>query len=288
MLILRFRFGFVFCLASLLLLATVALARWSDPQQASPLTRDQQDARDVLNQGVQAFKNAQFDEAERLFLRAKQLDPSLQNAGLYLATTYASQYIPGAPSEENVQKGKMAAEEYREVLNRDPANLSAIDGLASILYQMAGQPFSPELFMESKSFHQKHVELKPRDPQPYYSIGVIDWALAYRANTQLRAEFNKSVGGAGLKDTDPLPEVLRREYVQQFGSIVDEGISSLQRALQLKPDYDDAMVYLNLLYRRKADMVEGQVERLRLTEQADELIDRVKEIKQGNARQPQP
>jgi len=288
MLILRFRFGFVFCLASLLLLATVALARWSDPQQASPLTRDQQDARDVVNQGVQAFKNAQFDEAERLFLRAKQLDPSLQNAGLYLATTYASQYIPGAPSEENVQKGKMAAEEYREVLNRDPANLSAIDGLASILYQMAGQPFSPELFMESKSFHQKHVELRPRDPQPYYSIGVIDWALAYRANTQLRAEFNKSVGGAGLKDTDPLPEVLRREYVQQFGSIVDEGISSLQRALQLKPDYDDAMVYLNLLYRRKADMVEGQVERLRLTEQADELIDRVKEIKQGNARQPQP
>ena len=242
----------------------------------------------MVNQGVQAFKNAQFDEAERLFLRAKQLDPSLQNAGLYLATTYASQYIPGAPSEENVQKGKMAAEEYREVLNRDPANLSAIDGLASILYQMAGQPFSPELFMESKSFHQKHVELRPRDPQPYYSIGVIDWALAYRANTQLRAEFNKSVGGAGLKDTDPLPEVLRREYVQQFGSIVDEGISSLQRALQLKPDYDDAMVYLNLLYRRKADMVEGQVERLRLTEQADELIDRVKEIKQGNARQPQP
>jgi len=74
---------------------------------------------------------------------------------------------------------------------------------ASILYQRAGQPFDPDLFEESKSYHRKHLELKPQDPQPYYSIGVIDWTLSYRGNTKLRQAFNQLVGGEGLKDTDP-------------------------------------------------------------------------------------
>lgn len=262
-----------------------------------------QDARDALNQGVQAFKNGQFDEAVRLFTLAKQLDPSVLNASLYLATAYASQYIPGAPSDENVQNARSAEREYKEVLNRDPDNLSAIDGLASILYQTAGQPFSTALFEESKSYHKKHTELRPNDPQPYYSIGVIDWALSYRANTQLRADFNRSVGAAqeagssdgergsqqfavGLRDTDPLPEVIRLKYADDFGPTIDEGIAYLKHAIQLKPDYDDAMVYLNLLYRRKADVVATPAERDGLTSMADDLIDRVKDIKEKRAEAP--
>jgi hypothetical protein len=67
---------------------------------------------------------------------------------------------------------------------------------------------------------------------------------------------------------------------------VDDGIDKLQTAIKLKPDYDDAMTYLNLLYRRKADMVESSSERDTLTKQADDLLDKVKEIKQKRAEQP--
>ena len=66
-----------------------------------------------------------------------------------------------------------------------------------------------------------------------------------------------------------------------------EGIAALQKAIQLRPDYDDAMAYLNLLYRRKADMVESANERASLKKQADDLVDKVKEIKQKRAEQPQ-
>lgn len=258
------------------------------------LSNDQQQARDVLTQGLEAFKNAQFAEAVQLFTPAKQLDPYLENASLYLATAYASLYVPGAPSDENIQKGNKAAQEYREVLEKNPSSLSAIDGLASILYQMAGQPFSADLFEESKSCHKRHIELKPQDPQPYYSVGVIDWALAYRGNTELRGEFNRSVGihpsgsagtineeqnnvgVVGLKDADPLPEVIRRKYADEFGPTID-GIASLRQAIQLKPNYDDAMTYLSLLYRRKADTVAEASEREQDIEMADDLLDRVKE-----------
>jgi hypothetical protein len=48
------------------------------------------------------------------------------------------------------------------------------------------------------------------------------------------------------------------------------------------------MTYLNLLYRRKADMVESSAERDQYTKMADDLLDKVKEIKQKRAEQPTP
>src|SRR5216683_8101986 len=146
-------------------------------QETPPQTEEQRQAREALNEGVQAFKNAQYEEATRDFLRARRLDPRLVNARLYLATTYASQYIPGAPSEENIRMGHAATEEFRGVLSLDPQNISAIDGVGSILFQMASSPFDPDLFQESKSYHQKHIYIRPDDPEPYYWIGVIDWKI---------------------------------------------------------------------------------------------------------------
>jgi tetratricopeptide (TPR) repeat protein len=245
-------------------------------------------ARDLLNKGVAAYKNAQYDAAIEDFKKAKDLDPGLMNARLYLATAYASQYIPGAPSEQNVALGTAAVSEFKEVLQLDPNNLSATDGIGSILFQMAGTPYDPKKFEESKSYHLKHIQLKPNDPEPYYWIGVIDWTLAFRANGELRAAYNRDHVQKQVKDTDPLPAVVRSEYASKYGPLIEEGITNLQKALELKPDYDDAMAYLNLLYRRKADMVESAEERAALLKQADDLVDKVKEIKQKRAEQPQP
>ncbi|HTT33001.1 MAG TPA: tetratricopeptide repeat protein [Methylomirabilota bacterium] len=244
-------------------------------------------ARDLLNKGVAAFKNGQYDTAIEDFKQAKDLDPTLMNARLYLATAYASQYIPGAPSPQNTRLGDQAIAEFKDVLSIDPNNMSAIDGIGSIIFQMAGQPYEPKKFEESKTYHQKHIDLRPNDPEPYYWIGVIDWTLAFRANGEMRADYNKNNIRKQVKDTDPLPASIRSEYTSKYGSLVDEGIKDLQQAIQIRPDYDDAMAYLNLLYRRKADMVDSADERASLLKQADDLVDKVKEIKQKRAEQPQ-
>src|SRR6266481_2081554 len=191
-------------------------------------------ARDLLNKGVAAFKNGLYDTAVEDFKQAKDLDPALIVARLYLATAY-----------------------------------------------------DPKKFEESKSYHQKHIEQKSTDPEPYYWIGVIDWTLSFRANGELRAAYNRDHITKQVKDTDPLPAALRSDYTAKFGSLVEEGITDLQKAIQLRPDYDDAMAYLNLLYRRKADMVESADERAALLKQADDLVDKVKEIKQKRSEQPQ-
>jgi tetratricopeptide (TPR) repeat protein len=243
-------------------------------------------ARDLLNKGVAAFKEGQYDRAVDEFQKAKEADPDLMNARLYLATAYATQYIPGAPSDQNKKLGEQAVAEFKEVLEKDPKNLNAIDGIGSIVFQMAGTPYKPEMFEESKKYHQMHIQFKPEDPEPYYWIGVIDWTLSFRGNAELRKDYNEKNLKKQVKENDALPASLRGDYVTKYGTMIDEGIGNLKKAIELRPDYDDAMAYLNLLYRRKADAVDSADQRAELLKQADDLVDKVKEVKQKRASQP--
>jgi tetratricopeptide (TPR) repeat protein len=245
-------------------------------------------ARDQLNKGVVAFKNGQYDQAVDYFQKATEADPDLTTARLYLATAYATQYIPGAPSDQNKKVGEQAVAVFKQVLDKDPKNLSAIDGIGSILFQMAGTPYTPAMFEESKKYHNMHIDIKPEDPEPYYWIGVIDWTLAFRGNGELRKEYNEKNLKKQVKETDALPAAVRPEYVSKYGALIDEGIDKLTKAIQIKPDYDDAMAYLNLLYRRKADAVDSADQRAELLKKADDLVDQVKEVKQKRASQPPP
>jgi tetratricopeptide (TPR) repeat protein len=243
-------------------------------------------ARDMLNKGVAAYRDGKFDLAIEDFKQAKEFDPTLTNARLYLATAYATQYIPGAPSDENIRMGEQAIKEFQDVLGADSNNISAIDGIGSILYNMAGTPYTRARFEESKTYHMKHIALKPEDPEPYYWIGVIDWTLTYRSNLEMRGKWRLANAGKALKDDDPLPAQVRDDYTKENGQLVDEGIEKLRRALELRPDYDDAMAYLNLLLRRKADEAAAPDERASLLKQADELVDKAKEIKQKKMEAP--
>jgi hypothetical protein len=63
-------------------------------------------------------------------------------------------------------------------------------------------------------------------------------------------------------------------------------VESLKKAMTLRPDYDDAMAYLNLLYRQKADMETTPEARDADIKSADDLVDQVKAIKQRKMSAP--
>jgi tetratricopeptide (TPR) repeat protein len=242
-------------------------------------------ARDKLNKGVQAYRNAQFDVAIEDFKQAKNLDPGLTNARLYLATAYASQYIPGAPSDENINMGKQAIAEFQDVLSGDPNNLTAIDGIGSLLYNMGANPFDAKKLEDSKQYHLKHIAIKPDDAEPYYWIAVIDWSLAYHVNNEMREDYNKTAKKP-LREIDPMPPKLATEYAQKESAIVDEGIDYAKKAMDRRPQYDDAMSYLSLLYRRKADMETDAAARDNDTQQADDLMHKIQIIRQQRMENP--
>src|SRR5512142_1390428 len=94
----------------------------------------QRKARDQLNKGVAAFKNAQYPEAVERFKTAVDLDPNFPTARLYLATAYMSQYIPGADSPENIQMAQAAHDQFQKVLEQDPKNEVATASIASLFF----------------------------------------------------------------------------------------------------------------------------------------------------------
>ena len=91
-----------------------------------------------------------------------------------------------------------------------------------------------------------------------------------------------------LTSGEALPEALRQEFEDQFEPTVNEGIEHMKQAIVLRPDYDDAMAYLNLLYRMKADMEPTAGLRDADLTEADELVDRVKEIMKNKMESSHP
>ena len=61
----------------------------------------------------------------------------------------------------------------------------------------------------------------------------------------------------GMKPEDPGPikdKKLKEELKAKWGAVVDGGIKNLEKALEIDQEYDDAMAYMNLLYRERADL----------------------------------
>ena len=212
-------------------------------------------ARSDLNKGVQAYKNAKYDQAITYFKDAVSLDPGLVNARLYLATAYAQQFVPGVDSPDNNKSAEAAIEQYQEVLKLHPGREQEINSLKGIAYLY----LQMKKFDQAKDYYRQALQRDPNDAELYYSIAVIDWTQVYQPRMQLWAE-------QGLKPTEELKSAKACQQLKDGNADkVNEGLQMLQKAVQLRPEYPDAMAYLNLLYREKAHIDCGDPE----TRQAD-------------------
>jgi tetratricopeptide (TPR) repeat protein len=205
------------------------------------------EARDQLNKGVEAYKSARYEEAIDHFQKATQLDPSLPMAKTYLATALAQNVVPGLDSAENLKTAQQAIGIFQEVLANNPSD-------ANSLKQIAGIYYSIKKFDDAKAWQKKVLAVDPKDAEAAYTIGVIDWTLAHE-NTlkELQAVGASDDGEGNAKAPKKAMEAIKQENAQY----VEEGLSYLQQAVANRANYDDAMAYLNLIYRRKADLDYG-------------------------------
>ncbi len=213
-----------------------------------------QDSRELLNQGVQAYKSGRFSEAAQIFQKAVDLNPSDVNARLYLGTAFMSQYAAGAASSENTEFARRAETEFQEVLRIDPNDKTALASLASLSYQQAQGITDPSeksrKLDQATAWYLRTIAVDPHDKVAYYSLGVIDWVKWYAAWKETRAEL-----GMKPETPGPLPiSGVRNELARQYSPIIEDGIANLNKALEIDPQYADAMAYLNLLIRERADL----------------------------------
>ena len=204
-------------------------------------------ARDQLNKGVEAYKSTRYEEAIGHFQKATQLDPGLPMAKSYLATALAQNVVPGSDTPDNLKTAQQAIDIFQQVLAEKPHDVNSMK-------QIAGIYFSIKKLDEAKIWQKQVLAEDSKDPEAAYTVGVIDWTEAHE-NTL------KALVPAGINDDGEgnvkAPKNVMSPLKAENGPLVEEGLQYLNQAVANRANYDDAMAYLNLIYRRKADVDYG-------------------------------
>lgn len=232
-----------------------------------------------LQLGVVAYKENHYEQASQHFQKAIQLDPNNIKAHLYLATSCVSQYIPGVDSPDNIAEADHAIAEYQKVLDLDASNEQRANSCKGIAYLYLNM----KVWGDARKYYHMASDLDPQDPEPYYSIGVIDWTQSYQPRMEGRARLGMRPD-EHLSANNPQQKNLCEELRAKNWSVIEDGISQFGKAIELRPDYDDAMAYMNLMYRERADLECGDPAARSLDlKTADEWVDKALGAKKAKA-----
>ncbi|HEY1577786.1 MAG TPA: hypothetical protein VGF82_12025 [Terracidiphilus sp.] len=201
-------------------------------------------ARDEVIKGVDSYKGARYAEAISHFERAIRLAPCMTMARAYLATAEAQSVIPALDTPDNLKMADQAIANFRLVLEQNPHDVNS-------LKQIAGIHFNTTRLGDAREWEKKVLAEDPRDAEAAYTIGVIDWTEAHANALKALSAINLMDDGEGNVQAPPDVHALLQ---QQNSALIEEGLNYLTQAIENRPGYSDAMAYLNLTYRRKADI----------------------------------
>ena len=236
--------------------------------------QDPVDLHGWLNRGVHEFTEARYQEAVAAFERAAAIDPSNVTAQLYLGTAYMQQYIPGAESPENLRVAEVAQAHFLRVLDLEPSNKVAVASLAMLF-------LNRKKWDDAQQWYEKLTAADPRNADAYYSMGFIAWSRWYPAYSKARA-------GLGMQPAEPGPiqdASVRADLMARYGPVIESGLRALKKALEINPQYGDAMAYMNLFIRERADLRDTAEEWKRDVAIADEWIQKALATKKAKAEQ---
>jgi len=143
--------------------------------------------------------------------------------------------------------------------------------------------FHQKKLEEARIWYEKLAIVNPDSKVAFYTLGVLAWTISYQACNDARVKMEMKPEDPGpLKDA-AVREALRNKYLP----MVQEGIDHLNRAIEIDVEYDDAMSYLNLLYRQRADLENTPEEYQADIAKADEWVQKALDTRKQK-KSPQP
>jgi TonB family protein len=173
----------------------------------------------------------------------------------------------------------MASSSYEAALGIEPDNVTALEGMARLSYvRSAGSVREADklLFInQAARYWQRVIDLRPDHAEAHYSFGVMQWASAYPA-------FQRARNGntAATPIADP---AVRASLRAEYGQSIESGIGHMRRALEIRPGFDEAMAYINLLYRLRADLSDTSEEYAANISTADDWVQKALATKRQSA-----
>jgi tetratricopeptide (TPR) repeat protein len=197
--------------------------------------------------------------------------------------TLSLQYLVAAYGPDKLNDPAKAEPVVQKMIQLEPGEPTNYFALAKI-YEDAGayeeaekvlqqakeaKPSDPAVYMTLAGYYnrQGHFEKtiealeeraakEPNNPEAFYTIATYYWDEAYR-------DFK-------------LKEAEKREFV-------GKGVEAVDHALQIKPDYMEALVYKNLLLRLQANLEKDPAKQQQLIKDADKLRDKAQELRKQKA-----
>jgi len=236
-----------------------------------PSKRGEKDNDDLLQKAVQNYQLA----AEKLSSSNDAQDKLLGRRSLeYLVASY------GAEKLNDPAKAEPVVQRMIQLEPGEPANYFVLaqiyedagaydDAEKMLIMAKAAKPNDPAVYMRLAGYYnrqghfdktiealEERASREPNNPEAFYTIATYYWDEAYR-------DFK-------LKENE------KKAYVQK-------GIEAVDHALQIKPDYMEALVYKNLLLRLQANLEKDTSKQQMLIKEADKLRDRAQELRKQKA-----
>jgi tetratricopeptide (TPR) repeat protein len=203
---------------------------------------------------------ALFRAAETPDERKQLAAQAVESFEKYLSVLEAKGTSPGASSpdrdriEQHIltlyldsQQQDLAVQFLQQRLQRNPHDVPALQLLSTIEADKGD-------IAKALEYQHARLEIEPNSPEAWYALGVFAWQTSYRQRA-----------------LDPA----------QRDSLLEDGLRAIRRALELRPDYFEALSYANLLYRQKAQYSDREEDRRRFEARADSLRSRALEVRKA-------
>ncbi len=210
------------------------------------------EARQALKSGNSFYLDERYREAIVEYQRGLQLDPSATFAWRSVGLAAMALYRPGLDTPENKKFGSTAIDAFQKFLAAYPDDQKVTEYLITTLISMERYDEALTRLKAELAKHPERVELQGMIVTTTIKAGRLDEAYNYAKGLGSRADASAfySVGVACWDKSyhDPMLDSVAR------GKVVDTGLEAVKKAIDMRPDYFEAMAYYNLLFREKAKL----------------------------------
>jgi hypothetical protein len=211
-----------------------------------------------MHDGNAAYKAEQYEKAIRHYESVVKMAPSRDDAWLNMAYSYRAMYRPGSEHPKDVAYADKGIEAFRKYMQLRPDD----DGARQYYLEFCQSALR---YDNAIALFEEDLRKKPNDPQKIRALASlylkkkdVEGAMKlWRRWTQVDPQNPESYYTIGVASFD-------RSYKSQFLSaderraIIKEGMEALGKALEIRPDYFDALAYMNLLYRERAKLLASE------------------------------
>ena len=238
-------------------------------------------AKQEIKKGNEFAKAQQYQTALASYQEAMRLDPAEKRLHKSIGYAYMGMYQPGSKHAKDLEIAGKAIEHLKQYVDAYPEDRKAREVLLSMY-------LATERYDDAVGFYQTMLKEDPKDTKAmssmasiYFKKGDFDKGVEWlnrRIEAEppdVRPEVYHLIGAQAWDRSYNYPEIDPMTRAR----IVDQGLEALNKAVELKPDYFEAISYINLLYREKAKMEIDPVKQQELLATADRYRNQAMELR---------